>query len=115
MSEVDFWKDEMGRHGVKGRDCGPHHKGCTVFKGEAIQNRIRKSLEIIEKNPYPIAVTELNCPPEILGLFERQFKEQGIPYKIEYGQILRKVTEEEVEQIKAGKWFIKENSFYRNF
>lgn len=97
------------RHGVR-----PERKP-TAFEGEALKNHIRKSLAIIEKYDYPIAVTETNCPPEVLKAKVKQFKEQGVKYKIEHGQVFRKVTDEELEEINRGDWIIKGRTFQRNF
>jgi len=78
---------------------------------------MNKSLDIIQKDPFPICVTEaLDRNDPDLKRWEQHFQRQGIMYKFKdagNGKVYlkRAVTEGEIEEIKQGKWIIRGSSF----
>lgn len=88
---------------------------------------MKKSLEIIKKNEFPIQVSSAYYKGE-LASWEKSFAEQGIKtiLKLERSEkrpdrkkieeiysLWRQVTPREIEEIKLNEWLIRKNSFIK--
>ena len=76
---------------------------------------MKKSLEIISKNPYPIQVTAFYFKGE-LGNWIKWFQKKKIEINLKPNQngsfaLFRKATPEEIAEIKAGKVIIRGSGF----